>query len=66
MERTRASDPLVLPRRFEPVSGRPVLSMIDAARRIVRACLQTPPRMAAVSSAWLREHEIESSKRGQE
>ena len=66
MERARLSDLLVLPWRSEPVGGRRVLSTIDAARRIARAWLQRPPRMADVSSAWLREHEIESAKRGQE
>ena len=44
----------------------PAPSSIEVAIRIVRAWLRTPPRMADVSRAWLREHEIESAKRGQE
>ena len=45
---------------------RPMPSTIEVAIRIVRAWLWTPPRVADVSRAWLREHEIESAKRGQE
>ena len=43
---------------------RPAPSTIEVAIRMVRAWFQTPPRMADVSRAWLREHEIESAKRG--
>lgn len=46
---------------------RPAPSTIEVVIRMVRAWFfQTPPRMTAVSRAWLREHEIESAKRGQE
>ena len=46
------------PRRQAP-------STIEVAMRIVRVWLRPPPRMADVSRAWLREHEIESAKRSQ-
>ena len=64
MERARLSDLPLSSWRYESVSG-PVLSTIDIARRIVGAWCQTRPRVAKVSRAWLREHEMESAKRGQ-
>jgi hypothetical protein len=67
MERARLSDLLPLPWRCEPVTVRPLRStaLIAVARRIVRAWFAPRPRVGDVSSAWLQEHELESSKRGQ-
>jgi hypothetical protein len=59
------SDLLIWPWRSAPASGRWGLSTVEGARRIVSAWLRAAPRVADVSSAWLREHEIESAKRGQ-
>jgi hypothetical protein len=51
--------------RCEPAHRLSVAATVEAALRILTTWFETQPRMAAVGSAWLREHEVDCGKRGQ-